>query len=621
MATYREIHGKAIKSLDTDPSATTDEGQIWYNTASNTFKSIVNLEAWSSTSPLAQDRYGAGGLGSQTAAVIAGGRISPPNAVQSISEEYNGTGFVSGGSLNTARFNLGACGTEPAGLAFAGNEPSVSDKTETYNGSSWTAGNTMNTARAGVGGCGTQTAALAVGGPAGSTASESFNGSTWTATPSINTGRVAGRAMGTSTAAIYSGGEGAAPSYTLYANTESFDGSSWSEVSDMGAAKYLMGQSGSSTAAIVFGGRISSTNQTATEKWDGTSWTTSPATLGTAFGYGGAAGSPSNTSALQAGSLGPSPATASSAFSQEYTVSANVITAAAWSSTPAMSTGRYGGASGGTPTAAWYATGYKGSPGYTSDTEEYDGTSWTAGGSIADGTTQSTGSCGTLTAGLKMGGTDGSPPYTETEEYNGSAWTAVPANLNATPTGTSGCGTQTSALYTRGRPSTVNEEYNGTSWTTANTIGTTNRSGCNSGTQTAALYLGGEQPPGPYLKLNDEYDGTNWTAGGSLVIPQGISSNSGPSSDTMAASGYTTDSPWGPGNIANTQIYDGTAWATSANVGIVRSSGGSSNRGCAPGSSSDAAFVFGGSPVSPAKTGELFASETSAVNVKTLTQS
>ena len=51
MATYREIHGKAIKSLDTDPSATTDEGQIWYNTASDTFKSIVNKSGFTRSAP------------------------------------------------------------------------------------------------------------------------------------------------------------------------------------------------------------------------------------------------------------------------------------------------------------------------------------------------------------------------------------------------------------------------------------------------------------------------------------------------------------------------------------------------------------------------------------------
>ena len=130
MSTYREIVGKKIKKVSSDPSSGLD-GEMWYNSTTGTLRGLAILEAWSSSAALAQNRYGAGGLGSQTAAVIAGGRISPPNAVQSISEEYNGTGFVSGGSLNTGRFNLGACGTEPAGLAFAGNEPTVTNKTET----------------------------------------------------------------------------------------------------------------------------------------------------------------------------------------------------------------------------------------------------------------------------------------------------------------------------------------------------------------------------------------------------------------------------------------------------------------------------------------------------------
>jgi len=45
MATYRGIHGKAIKSLSTDPSAETDAGQIWYNTASDSIKTILNIAA------------------------------------------------------------------------------------------------------------------------------------------------------------------------------------------------------------------------------------------------------------------------------------------------------------------------------------------------------------------------------------------------------------------------------------------------------------------------------------------------------------------------------------------------------------------------------------------------
>jgi len=43
MATYREIHGEAIKSLSSDPSATAvTEGKIWYNTTSGTFKVVVD---------------------------------------------------------------------------------------------------------------------------------------------------------------------------------------------------------------------------------------------------------------------------------------------------------------------------------------------------------------------------------------------------------------------------------------------------------------------------------------------------------------------------------------------------------------------------------------------------
>jgi len=43
MATYREIHGEAIKSLSSDPSATAKtEGKIWYNTTSKTFKVVID---------------------------------------------------------------------------------------------------------------------------------------------------------------------------------------------------------------------------------------------------------------------------------------------------------------------------------------------------------------------------------------------------------------------------------------------------------------------------------------------------------------------------------------------------------------------------------------------------
>ncbi len=78
MSTYREIHGKAVKSLSTDPSDTTVAGQIWYNTSSDTFKTVLVSEAWSSSGALGSGRYGLGGAGIQTAALGFAGYAAPP---------------------------------------------------------------------------------------------------------------------------------------------------------------------------------------------------------------------------------------------------------------------------------------------------------------------------------------------------------------------------------------------------------------------------------------------------------------------------------------------------------------------------------------------------------------
>ena len=42
MTTYKEIFGKQIKNLSSDP-ANNAEGQIWFNTTSGTFKSLIQI--------------------------------------------------------------------------------------------------------------------------------------------------------------------------------------------------------------------------------------------------------------------------------------------------------------------------------------------------------------------------------------------------------------------------------------------------------------------------------------------------------------------------------------------------------------------------------------------------
>ena len=70
MSTYRKIHGRSIQAVTTDPTESVAEGQVWYNTTSDTFKSVLVTEAWASASPLIQSRDSAGGAGTQTAAMV-----------------------------------------------------------------------------------------------------------------------------------------------------------------------------------------------------------------------------------------------------------------------------------------------------------------------------------------------------------------------------------------------------------------------------------------------------------------------------------------------------------------------------------------------------------------------
>jgi hypothetical protein len=96
--------------------------------------------------------------------------------------------------LNTARNDLGGCGTQTAGLAFGGGNPGGNTgATEEYNGSTWTSSpGSLNTARYGLAGAGTQTAALAAGGYVTDVVSnsEEYDGTSWATSPgSLNTAR------------------------------------------------------------------------------------------------------------------------------------------------------------------------------------------------------------------------------------------------------------------------------------------------------------------------------------------------------------------------------------------------------------------------------------------------
>ena len=72
MTTFKEIQGRNIRSYTTNPDNPL-EGQMWYNQTELKLKGVVASGAWSSAAPLSTARYGPGGGGDTTAALVFGG--------------------------------------------------------------------------------------------------------------------------------------------------------------------------------------------------------------------------------------------------------------------------------------------------------------------------------------------------------------------------------------------------------------------------------------------------------------------------------------------------------------------------------------------------------------------
>jgi hypothetical protein len=272
MATYKGVKGFTVQTLSADPPAPV-LGQIWYNSTSNVLKGYVTTTAaWAAGNTLNQSKRGVAGIGSQTAALCAGG--NGPGLVTVNVEEYNGTSWAEITNMGQARYVGLNAGTATAGLTGGGvdgTQPPGLTAVEEYNGTSWSEVTDLGTARYKfLQGVGTQTAALAVGGrtPAGVTdIVDDYNGASWTSNPTLNSGRQEAGASGSTTAALAVGG--------MPGNVgivEEFNGTSWAEETDLTTARGLGGScfQASNTNTIYFGGNP---HRTITEEWNGTSWT------------------------------------------------------------------------------------------------------------------------------------------------------------------------------------------------------------------------------------------------------------------------------------------------------------------------------------------------------------
>ena len=405
MATYKEIKGVTVQALDADP--------------------VEFVGSWAAGADLNTARSENTGVGILTAALSIGGNTSP--GATAVVEQYNGTAWTETGDLNTARRNTGSGGTYTSSIVAGGDTPGANEvnNVETWDGSSWTETTDLNTARKGLRGAGaSSTATVVFGGqippnsPTSATSTaitELWNGSSWTEVNNLNTARYASASFGISTAAIMAGGQHNPPP-SQAEEVEQWDGSSWTEVADISVRTYLSG-GGTTTSGIVFGGQAPpGSGQTQTESWDGTSWT-AVNSLATAIQKGAGCGA-SNTSALQFGGR-DAPDSNYIATTQEWTFPPDTASA--------LNEGDIFLSGGRTVKGFGKAAGI---PAAT----------WASGGALNTGRNRSMSSSSGNTAALGFGGQVPPTTYkTETEKYDGTSWTEV-NNLNTGRAGGSGTG-------------------------------------------------------------------------------------------------------------------------------------------------------------------------------------
>ena len=618
MSTYREIVGKKIKKVSSDPSSGLD-GEMWYNTTTGNLRGIAVTEGISSASPLVYTNFSGGTFGTQTAAVVGGGYAPPTNPPgnppSQQTQHYNGTGWSLGGNLTLGRADMFGFGVETAGVVAGGTgSPTPWVKTEEYNGTSWTAGGDLGTGRRGMEGAGTETAGMVCGGyvgPAGTTSTEEYGGTSWTAGGALTTSNPINyynAVTGTQTAGLRMGGQGTNVS-------EEYDGSSWTSGNTMGTPRAYGGSFGSQTAALIAGGSNPPTSyKTAVEKYDGTSFTASPATLSSPRALTGqaAGGISGNTAGIFAGGYSPTDSPTGdygNRIVEEYNVSTNIITAGAWASGGAMTTARNGLASAGTQTANVFIGGQMSNSPYAPlDTVElYNGTTWSSNPNNAPYSASNNCGTGTQTAALSWGGY---PNVSTTLEFDGSAFSTGGSLSTGRELTSNNIGIQTAAIAASGfqRPGTYptqTEEYNGSSWTGGPVVNTPRYSAAGAGTTTAELFSGGIEPG--QLSNAEEYNGSSWTNVTSRPFAAGNTGTSGTQTASLAYGGN-------PGGALTTTVsYDGTSWATSPSMAQARAMMGSS----AGGTSTAALASSGAAPTAT----EEFTGQTETANIENFTTS
>ena len=601
MSEYKTLFGKAVKALASDPTDAGAEGQIWYNTTTGSFRTVLQSFAFSSggSMPVARD-LGTGGGATQNSAWVAAGENGA--TVLNSTAEYNGASWTTTGNIGTGRIRLayGNNGPETAGLATGGFIPPGSTQSivEEYNGSTWAAGTGLPTSIQFAGGTGPQTANIILGGVAPLTRSLEYDGSTWTTGGSSSENMSNYGLAGIQTAALaFYGSQNSGGGPPHRTTGEEYNGASWSTV-----APSLINQRGSGAATGTTSAAIFLGNSTTVTSWDGTSLTNEPAmsqSRGNGFSGGLA------TSGVVSGGSAPG----STANVEEFDRTIYSPIAATWASGGNLNTPVNLGTTFGTQTATVQAGG---GPPFTGATEEYDGSSWTTSpGSLNTSRGQVLASSGVLTAGLAFGG--GTPSDSNaTEEYDGSTWTTT-GNMNLGRRYISGFGIQTATIAAGGftSPPAANrnnsEEYNGSTWTTGPTISNARNGLSGTGTTSAGLIFAGS-PQTLNGGFTEEWNGTAWSEQNDMNVKRSQVGRAGTQTDALVAGGNQN-----PPYSAATEGYDGTSWSTRPSMSTARATSGDGT--------ATAAIVAGGSTPAATNATEEYTGETFVLDYKTITTS
>lgn len=623
MSTYKNIIGKDVNFLSTDPDNAAAEGQIWYNSTDNAFKDVLISSAWISGATMGTTRRAMNsGFGAKTAGVAVGGYTT---TFLNATEEYNGTGWSTSGNYPASLYYIASAGAETAGVAAGGGDP-VSSVVCEYNGSTWTAVTSIPTAARGMMRAGTQTAALFGGGfqPSATGVCFEYDGTNWTGGGTMNTARGFAGCSGAQTDAVFFGGGSVA-------NTEEYNGTAWSEQTDLPSARAAVGfanDTTSSSAMSAGGVTPAPARITTCDTYDGSSWSSIPA-LSTAREQA-ASGAGTSEGTYVAGGTTSGPAINTT---EEYNRSVNVITAGAFASSPALSYSVDANlASAGSLTSAVAAGGYNapagpGTVSYIAKAATWNGTAWSNITDMPERRTNNNAVGATAPAFYVFGGQNMPGPSTNsylttTHTWNGSSWGSGPA-LAESQSGGGAAGTPSAIVLVGGvnAPSSGSiddniQQYNGSSWANSPVNYPTNISGNGCvGTQTAAVIFGGHAGGSPFpssgVATTNEWNGSSISSANNMVF--GILGCSGSGTQTAALS-------YGGRNTAGNKngigmIYDGTSWATQPSLAVARDyiamgpMGSSTNCLAVAGSGGAQSLV------------EEFTGETSALNIKTITTS